>query len=218
MNHQLIVIEGLDGSGKATQSNLLYEYLKEQGYKVRKLSFPDYNNPGCQLVKMYLNGDFGDNPNSVNAYAASSFYAVDRYSSYMTDWKKDYEQGIILADRYSTSNLIHQCAKLPHDQWNSFIEWVNEYEYKLLGIPEPNLIIYLKMNPMISQELLESRYNGDESKKDIHEKNVEYLMKCKEAADYCAHYLGWSIVDCCTHSNLIKPIDTIQLEIRNFVY
>ena len=138
MNGKLIVIEGLDGSGKATQAQKLFEKLKEQEKQVIKVSFPDYNSNSSALVKMYLNGEFGSEPNQVNPYAASSFYAIDRFASYTKNWKKFYlNGGTVIADRYTTSNAIHQCAKLPEEHWNDFINWLFHYEYELLGIPEP---------------------------------------------------------------------------------
>lgn len=137
---KLIVIEGLDGSGKATQSKLLYDHLIRRGKKVIHVSFPDYESDSSALVKMYLNGEFGQDPNSVNAYAASSFYAVDRYASYKRRWSREYKDGsIVIADRFTTSNMIHQCSKLPKGQWDMYKKWLLDYEYKLLGIPEPSI-------------------------------------------------------------------------------
>lgn len=194
---KLIVIEGLDGSGKATQAQLLYDKLRELNIKVRKVSFPDYDSDSSALVKMYLNGEFGKRPEDVNAYAASSFYAVDRYASYKKDWKEDYENGIIIADRYTTSNAIHQCSKLEKEDWDSYLEWLSEFEYEKLEIPKPDAVIYLKVDVEVSQELMNQRYHGDERKKDIHENNVEYLKKSREAAEYCSRKLGWKMVECC---------------------
>ena len=194
---KLIVIEGLDGSGKATQSKLLYDYLIRIGKKASKVSFPDYESTSSALVKMYLNGEFGEDPNSVNAYAASSFYAVDRYASYKRNWEEKYNEGaMIIADRYTTSNMIHQCSKLPEETWDSFNTWLMDYEYKLLGIPEPSMVVYLRSEVSTGQELMSARYAGDESKKDIHEKDLEYLKKCKIAADYCADKLEWMTIEC----------------------
>ena len=138
---RLLVIEGLDGSGKATQAKLLASHLAESGRKVMEITFPDYESDSSALVKMYLSGQFGDKPDDVNPYAASSFYAVDRYASYKTKWGSFYEAGgIVIADRYTTSNAVHQCSKLPPDQWEGFLRWAFEYEYRLLGLPAPDAV------------------------------------------------------------------------------
>lgn len=192
----LIVIEGLDGSGKGTQTKLLYEKLSEK-YKVSHISFPDYNCDSSALVKMYLSGQFGKNPEDVNAYAASSFYAVDRFASYKKFWKDDYESGtLILADRYATSNMIYQTVKLPKDEREEFIRWVEDFEYSKLMLPKPDLVIYLDMLPEISQKLLSNRYGGDNSKKDIHESDVAFLKNCRESALYAASLCSWKIIKC----------------------
>jgi dTMP kinase len=146
---------------------------------------------------MYLSGEFGTDPDSVNPYAASSFYAVDRFASYAKNWKEFYlSGGIVIADRYTTSNAVHQCAKLPQEKWKDFIEWLFSYEYELLGIPVPCCTVYLRVDPKISQELLNVRYNGSQDKKDIHEADVGYLRRSRQAADFCAKNLGWNTVEC----------------------
>ncbi|MCD8231088.1 MAG: thymidylate kinase [Clostridiales bacterium] len=217
MSGTLIVIEGLDGSGKATQSELLCTYLKNKGMSVKKVSFPCYKSESSALVKMYLRGDFGENPGDVNAYAASSFYAVDRYASYKRDWKEFFESGgIVIADRYTTSNAVHQCSKLSKEQWDSFLGWLFEYEYRYLGIPSPAITIYLRVDPAMSQGLLCERYQGDESRKDIHEKDVEYLMRSGKAAEYCVEKLGWRVVKCCEDGK-IRSIWEIQEEINGIL-
>lgn len=163
---KLIVLEGLDGSGKATQAKLLAEHLAAQGVPVQKITFPDYASDSSALVKMYLAGQFGQHPDDVNAYAASSFYAVDRYASYKTSWGSFYEQGgVIIADRYTTSNAVHQCSKLPQKQWEEYLHWLFDYEFRLLGLPAPDRVIYLQVDPAVSQRLMTQRYHGDESKR-----------------------------------------------------
>ena len=217
MNGKLIVIEGLDGSGKATQAQKLFEKLKEQEKQVIKVSFPDYNSNSSALVKMYLNGEFGSDPNQVNPYAASSFYAIDRFASYTKNWKKFcLNGGTVIADRYTTSNAIHQCAKLPKEHWNDFINWLFHYEYELLGIPEPYRTLYLRVDPEISQKLITKRYQGDENKKDIHESDSAYLRRSREAADYCAKELGWTLIECVQNGN-IRSIDDIAADIFNAI-
>lgn len=213
MTGKLIVIEGLDGSGKATQAQKLYETLKSKGENVTKVSFPDYESDSSALVKMYLNGEFGSAPDSVNPYAASSFYAVDRYASYVRNWKQFYlDGGIIIADRYTTSNAIHQCAKIPQNQWENFIQWLFHYEYELLGIPVPDMIIYLRVDPEVSRNLMTKRYNGNEEKKDIHESDIDYLKRSRIAADYCSNLLNWNIIEC-VRDGEIRKIDDITQDI-----
>ena len=216
MKKKLIVIEGLDGSGKATQAKLLTEKLISEGTKVKQVSFPDYDSDSSALVKMYLNGEFGKRADDVNAYAASSFYAVDRFASFKKNWQTDYESGVIIADRYTTSNAIHQCAKLPKEQWDEYLEWLFDYEYRMLGIPKPDSVIYLRVDPAVSQKLMTGRYQGDEEKKDIHEKDVEYLRRCQQAAAYCAEKLGWQIVECCENDEM-RSIESIASDIQKLV-
>ena len=214
---KLIVIEGLDGSGKATQAQLLAAHLKEEGLSVREITFPDYASDSSALVKMYLSGQFGPHPDDVNAYAASSFYAVDRYASYKTSWGGFYEQGgIVIADRYTTSNAVHQCSKLPPDQWESFLRWLFDYEFHLLGLPTPDAVISLQVDPAVSQKLMTARYHGDESKKDVHEKDTAYLARSREAAEYCAAHLGWHTVHC-TRGDAMRSIENIQAEVQSIV-
>ncbi|MCC8075316.1 MAG: deoxynucleoside kinase [Clostridiales bacterium] len=208
MSGTLIVIEGLDGSGKATQAELLYRTLQGGPHPVKKVSFPDYESESSALVKMYLSGAFGERPEDVNAYAASSFYAVDRYASYQTGWKQFLDAGgIVIADRYTTSNAVHQCSKLPQEQWDPYLEWLFTYEYQLLGIPEPALTIYLHVDPEVSQELMNRRYAGHEEKKDIHEKNLDYLRRSQEAARYCVQKFGWNVVECCQAGRMRRVED-----------
>lgn len=217
MNGKLIVIEGLDGSGKATQAQKLFEKLKDQGKQVIKVSFPDYNSNSSALVKMYLNGEFGSDPNQVNPYAASSFYAIDRFASYTKNWKNFYlDGGTVIADRYTTSNAIHQCAKLPKEQWKDFINWLFHYEYELLGIPAPYSTLYLRVDPEVSQKLMTKRYQGNEERKDIHESDLEYLRRSREAADYCAKELGWTLIECVQNGDM-RSIEGIAADIFNVI-
>jgi len=217
MKGQLIVIEGLDGSGKATQANRLLEALAAQGKPVRKVSFPNYASDASAPIRMYLAGEFGKDPSAVNAYAASTFFAVDRYASFKKDWAEFYENGgIIIADRYTTSNAVHQCSKLPKAQWDGYLSWLFDFEYRLMGIPAPDRVIYLQVDPTVSQKLMTGRYQGDESKKDIHESNLSYLDRSREAAEYCAQALGWQTVHCVREGEL-RAIEDISREVLSIV-
>lgn len=194
---KLIVIEGLDGSGKSTQINNIKQWFCEQNVDHKQIKLPDYDDDSSMLVRMYLSGVFGSRPNDVNAFAASSFYAVDRFASYKQHWKNEYEQGtIILADRYTTSNAIHQVSKLDECEWDSYLDWLYDYEFNKLGIPKPDLVLFLDMDINVSQKLLNNRYNNDTSKKDIHERDLDYLARCRKAAHYSADKLKWAKIKC----------------------
>lgn len=194
---RLLVLEGLDGSGKSTQTERLREALLAAGETVRQIKLPDYDAPSSTLVRQYLAGDFGNDPQAVNAYAASSFYAVDRVASFLLDWKKDYEAGsLILADRYTTSNPIYQMTKLPREEWEDYLTWADDYEFGKLGLPRPDRVIFLDMPVEVSQKMMSRRYEGDEAKKDVHERNVQFLNACREAALYTAERWNWSVVRC----------------------
>lgn len=213
---KLIVIDGLDGSGKATQSQLLAERLGEMGYKARTVSFPDYKSDSSALVRMYLNGKLGSSPDDVNAYAASSFYAVDRVASFLNTWGRDYENyDFIICDRYTTSNIIHQMAKVPEDERGSYIEWLFDYEYNRLALPAPDMVIFLDVDPSISQKLICGRYHGDENKKDIHERDFAYLLRCRSSAVYAIEHLGWERLDCTKDGEMrtIRDISDAILEL-----
>lgn len=217
MKGKLIVIEGLDGSGKATQAKLLALALEENGERVKKITFPDYESDSSALVRMYLHGEFGSKPGDVNAYAASAFYAVDRYASFKKDWGEVYQSGgLIIADRYATSNGIHQCSKLDESEWDEYLKWLDDFEYKKLGIPAPDVVIYLKADTDISQKLMNGRYGGDESKKDIHEGDIEYLKRSQKAAAYCAQKLGWKTVEC-VRDGKMRTIEDIHNEIMTLI-
>lgn len=214
---KLIVLEGLDGSGKSTQLELLEQALNEKGLKFKTVSFPEYNLPSCAPVKMYLAGEFGTKPDDVNAYAASVLYAVDRFASFKKNWGEFYNSGgIILAGRYTTSNAIHQTSKLPKNEWENYLDWLYELEYTRIGIPKPDRVIYLNVPVEASQKLLSNRYEGDESKKDIHERDIEYLLKCHEAAAFAADRLGWKKIEC-FENGAMRTRESIADEVLNMI-
>lgn len=214
-----IVIDGIDGSGKETQSVILKDWLEQKGKTVRKISFPDYNNPSSALVKMYLHGEIAP-AEEINTYAASSFYAADRYISYKTDWEKDcLEKDFIVADRYTTSNIIHQMARLPENEREEYMKWLYDFEYGKMKLPAPDLVIYLDMPPEITKKLIEKRYGGDESKKDILEKDFDYMEKCRSCALFAADKLGFKVVNCFEGDEplTIEEISCkIQIEVTKF--
>lgn len=214
---RLIVIEGLDGSGKSTQLDLLYENLRKKGIDCKTVSFPDYDSPSSTLVKMYLKGDFGKKPSDVNAFAASVFYTVDRYASFKANWGNYYENdGTVVAGRYTTSNAVHQASKLPENEWESFLDWLYDFEYNKIGIPKPDKVIFLDMPTEVSQKLLTKRYKGDDTKKDIHESDIEYLKKCRKAAVFTANYSGWETI-CCAKNGEARTIEDIAEDVLNSV-
>jgi len=201
----LIVIDGLDGSGKNTQSKLLYQKLLKEGKKVRLVSFPDYESPACSPVKMYLGGEFGTDPESVNSYAASTFFAVDRFASFRLNWKKDYDEGaIIIANRYTTANAIHQLTKLPVEEHEAFLSWLYDFEFNKLGLPAPDLTLLLQVPVEKSLELIDRR--GET--KDIHE-NREHLKKAALAAATCVEKWGWETLSCVDAQGELLSIEAI---------
>ncbi len=213
MNGKLIVIEGLDGSGKSTQTALVREKIEQSGKAIKQIKLPDYESDSSALVRMYLAGEFGSNPSDVNTYATSLFYTVDRYANFTKVWKDDYLNGtVILADRYTTSNAVHQMVKLPKDKWDEYLEWLEDIEYNKVGIPKPDVVIFLDMPVDVSQRLMTERYSGDEKKKDVHEANVAYLNACHESALYAADKLGWFVVKC-SDGNNPRSIEEINNDI-----
>lgn len=203
----LIVIDGLDGCGKSTQLELLKEKITDAHF----ITFPYYNTNSGKIVSDYLNGLFKENDPEISAYSASAIYAVDRYTSFKTHWEDLYKSGSpVISARYVTSNAIYQMTKLQKSEWDKYLDWLYDFEYGKLGIPRPDKTIFLDMPIEISQKLLSERYNGNESKKDIHEQNVAFLKACRESALYVAKRDGWDIIPC---NNGEKP-RTIE-EINN---
>lgn len=202
----LLVLEGIDGSGKATQSALLQKQLTREGRAVRRVSFPDYDSPSSALVKMYLAGDFGSDPSDVNPYAASLFYAVDRFASYRMKWKRFYEEGgIVIADRYTTSNMVHQMTKYDSAEARAaFLQWLEQTEYEELGLPRPDGVFLLDVPLAVSEELVRRRAAQGGSM-DIHEQHMDYLRRCHEAYQELAHRYGWHRIACAEEGKLLPP-------------
>lgn len=202
---KLITIEAGDGSGKATQTKALYDRLLAEGYQVLKVEYPDYQSESSALVRMYLGGEFGQQAENVSAYGASAFFAVDRYASYLLKWRQAYESGwIILADRYTTSNMVHQAVKLKDSaEREEFLTWLWDFEFGRLQLPVPDRVIYLDMPPEISDRLINSRAAKDSSRqKDIHEKDTSYLHHCHRAYNEVAEKYGWVKISCAQQGDL----------------
>ena len=195
---KFIVLEGLYGSGKGTQTALLREYLEKSGKCVCVIDFPAYGTPGASLVELYLNGGLGERPDDTNAYAASMFFAADRYVSYVNEWKADYEDPdtYVIANRYTTANAYHQISKLPEDQWDSFLDWLWDFEFRRLGLPSPDRVLLLDMPESVSESLVYRRSSETGARLDIHEKDTAYLKRCRTAAHYVAGKCGWTVVEC----------------------
>lgn len=203
---RLLVLEGLDGSGKATQAKLLAAHLAGSGRRVMEVTFPDYESDSSALVKMYLSGQFGSRPDDVNPYAASSFYAVDRYASYKTKWGSFYEAGgIVIADRYTTSNAVHQTSKLPAGERRAFLDWLFDFEYGKLGLPAPTRVLYLDMPTELTEQMMRRREQQTHTHADIHEQNDAYLRACRENAAFVVDYCGWRHIDCADGSRILPP-------------
>lgn len=219
MKGKLIIIEGGDGSGKATQTEKLFQRLLLEKFKVKKIEFPNYASKSSALVKMYLNGEFGTDPATISPYIASSFYAVDRYASFKKDWEAFYQEGgIILCDRYTTSNMVHQAAKIDDElEKNKFIEWLYDYEYNIFGLPVPDYVVFLDMPPELSFELISKRASKAlDVSRDIHEANEQYLKKSYNNANQIASIYNWHKVMCISNSSL-KTVEEIHEEVYKLV-
>ena len=220
MKGKLIIIEsGSDASGKATQTKKLYEKLLKDGYNVRKVEYPNYDSETSALVKMYLRGDFGKNPSDVDPYVSSTFFAADRYASFKTQWEEFYNQGgIIIADRYTTSNMVHQASKMDIQDRDNYLDWLSNFEFEMYKIPRPDCVVFLDVPIKFSKKLMENRKNkitgGD--KKDIHESDIAYLEKSYKNALYIADKYKWKKINCVKEENL-RSIDDIHEEIYEVV-
>ncbi len=210
-----IDLEGLDGCGKTTQTELLCKRFEKENISYKKIKLPDYESDSSILVRKYLNGDFGKNANDVNAFAASVLFAADRFASYTEKWKEDYLNGtLIFSDRYTPANALYQMTKLEPEEWDSYLEWLFDFEYNKIGIPEPTMVVFLDMPVEVSQKLMTSRYKGDESKKDVHECDVEFLHKCRNSALYACKKYGWRVISCAQNNEPLS-IEEINDKIYN---
>lgn len=214
MAGKLIVLEGTDGSGKSTQFRRLCSRMEAEGKPFHRLVFPRYQEESSALIRLYLNGAFGTRPGDVNAYAASSFFAVDRYASYVQDWGADYRRGkTILSDRYTTSNAVHQGSKVPPEERAEFFRWLYEYEYDRLGLPRPDLVCYLDMPTGLSVSLLREREASTHTQGDIHERDDSYLAQCRSCAQQAAQVLGWERISCVDSAGKLRTVEEIHREI-----
>lgn len=220
----IIAIEGLDGCGKETQAKLLKERLYRPVGNVYTVSFPNYGRTSSILVTEYLNGRIRKNPNDVNPMAAASFYALDRYISYETQWKKWHEDpnSIIIMDRYTTSNVLHQTHKLKTEKEREFFaEWIYSYEWDILKLPKPDIEIFLSVPFEENSNLLQGRNDV----KDLHE-NVSYQKSCYDCFQELKHTVlkDINIINCNDEEGkLLKP-NTISdiifqlLKHKNIIY
>jgi len=214
---KLIVIEGTDGSGKSTQFKLLVQHLQQQGLRFQKLVFPQYTEPSSALIRMYLGGEFGSSPSDVNAYAASTFYAVDRYASYKKVWGQWYEDGgLVVSDRYTTSNAVHQASKEPLEAQQKFLRWLYDLEYGKLGLPEPDLVIYLDVPTDFTESMMRRREADTNTSADIHEQDMAYLSTCRRTGKAAAEYYGWTVIQCVKDGHM-RSIEDIHEEICRHV-
>ena len=214
MSGKMIVFEGTDGSGKSTQFKLLCDRVNREGKSFRQLVFPRYDQPSSALIRMYLGGEFGKNPGDVNPYAASAFYAVDRYASLKQDWGDYYQEGgLILTDRYTTSNAVHQGAKCSPEERPDFLRWLDDFEHNKLGLPRADLVLYLDMPTEKSIELLRSREASTHTKADIHELDTGYLTLCRKSALQAAEILGWTVIPCVNERGELRTIEEIHQQL-----
>ena len=214
---KLIVIEGTDGSGKSTQFRLLSEHLQQDAVEFKHLVFPRYKEESSALIRMYLGGAFGDKPTDVNAYAASAFYAVDRYASYKMDWGQWYEAGgLVLSDRYTTSNAVHQASKEQGQAQKDFLHWLYDFEYDKLGLPRPDLTIYLDVPTDYTEKLLRGREQATNTQADIHEKDMAYLATCRKTGRAAAEFYGWTVIQCVRDGEM-RSMEDIHQEIYHAV-
>ena len=214
---KLIVIEGTDGSGKSTQFKLLTQRLQEENREFQKLVFPQYSEPSSALIRMYLGGEFGNKPSDVNAFAASAFFAVDRYASYKKVWGEWYENGgLIVSDRYTTSNAVHQASKVPAEEQKALLQWLYDFEYDKLGLPAPDLVVYLDVPTDFTEAMMRRREADTNTHADIHEQDLEYLATCRRTGKAAAEFYGWKVINCVADGKM-RSIEDIHNEIYRHV-
>lgn len=217
MSGRLIVFEGTDGSGKATQTEWLCRELERRGTPYKKLTFPRYDQESSALIRLYLSGALGSRPDDVNAYAAATFYAVDRYASYKQDWGAFYEAGgLLIADRYTTSNAVHQTVKLPEGERQAFLDWLFDFEYCMLGLPRPTRVLYLDIPTSLTARMMRQREQETHTEADIHERDEAYLRQCRENAAFVVDYCGWTRIDC-TDGGKLRSVEEIHAEVMEKV-
>ena len=217
MSGKMIVFEGTDGSGKSTQFRLLTDRLESEQVKFQKLVFPQYSEPSSALIRMYLGGEFGKSPSDVNAYAASAFYSVDRYASYRKVWGKWYKEGgLVVSDRYTTSNAVHQASKEPEDKREDFLNWLYDFEYDKLGLPRPDLVIYLDVPTDFTEKMLRHRESETNTHADIHEQDMQYLATCRRMGRAAAEHYGWTVIRC-VRDGAMRSMEDIHEEIYRHV-
>lgn len=210
---KLIVLEGTDGCGKSTQMERLARRMEQEGIAFRRLRFPQYSEPSSTLIRMYLGGEFGDKPTDVGAYAASTFYAVDRFASYAKDWKDFYAAGgVLISDRYTTSNAIHQGSKLTGEARQNFFRWLYDLEFEKMCLPRPDLVLRLDMPIELSRALMRKREADTNTTADIHEKDLAYLQACRRCAEEAGEFYGWTRIPC-AKDGAVRPVEEIHEEI-----
>lgn len=213
---KLFVIDGTDGSGKQTQLAKLKERFDKEGIDYRTVSFPNYDSPSSSLVKMYLGGEFGTDAKKISPYIASTFYAADRYATFKKDYEEYYNNGgIILADRYTTANMVHQAGKIEDDEEREkFLNWLWDFEFNLYRLPVPTEVFFLNMPTEYAVKLMENRANKitNEAKKDIHEKDENHLRDAYNEACKLVEKYNWCEIKCVKDEN-IRSIEEIHEEI-----
>ena len=217
MQGKLIVFEGIDGSGKSTQFKLLTDRLSDEGVPYRRVVFPRYDNSSSALLRSYLAGEFGKDPSDVNAFAASTFFFVDRFASYKTDWGEFYKGGgTIICDRYTTSNAIHQGAKLPENELGDFLDWLYDFEFRLMELPKPDVVLYMDIDLATSLSQMRARQEKTNTKGDIHETHSDYLAACLKAGAFAARRLGWTEIRC-LENGVMRGVSEIHEDVYNTV-